>query len=473
VLGEAARHFHKLARLRFGALQTAEANLPPPTYADAAFRRLFLSSVFALFCPAPPPPARLLAPAALRAGRLPVGARAGLTLRVLSGAAMEVVAADARAWPAVAYDERGAIAGAVLTVVCEETQAPVRLDLGSPRVANLARKAISAGPAPRRLVDAAVDSCLAFADDSALNAGFAESLATLLSSLDVSFVLACYALFAGEGKADFRPVFHALTTLFACKGRSLQLIKLLAYQDLAAVKNPDQIFRGDSPFFQSVKIYLERVAGRYRNAICQKITALVKKAGSCNYDAATDKDAEIAVTVIKQVFTLLIDELNSIPPIVRSLCRFLRLVVEGLFANRAIFYRPIGSLIIFRFLVSEITIPSTLKADTPPDRQLLKFGTLLTRAATFTVTGGDLSATANRPIVENSGLIAQFYDKLCTDGGRAVDLTVDRKEIVEAAAVVRDFVVKNADRIRAFRGGATCRHIYVQELLSEFIIASR
>jgi hypothetical protein len=88
----------------------------------------------------------------------------------------------------------------------------------------------------------------------------------------------------------------------------------------------------------SLSLYLERVALPILTSICHGISALVHEA------------------LVECVFTLLEKECEKVSPLVRALCRSVRLSTEILFEDPALVYRPIGALFIFRFLIPSLTM---------------------------------------------------------------------------------------------------------------------
>jgi hypothetical protein len=90
---------------------------------------------------------------------------------------------------------------------------------------------------------------------------------------------------------------------------------------------------------------------------------------------------------------------------------------------------------------------------------------VLTRAATLT--GSD------RFVVENAKRIGEFYERLCDGRGGMSEIPVSRNEIVDAATVLKNFVVANAEQIRSFRAHSEYRHVYVQELVAEYIASHK
>jgi hypothetical protein len=73
---------------------------------------------------------------------------------------------------------------------------------------------------------------------------------------------------------DFLPACDALFSLFslyACRERDLQLVKMCANFVLAPVHDWNQSFRGHSCYFWLLKFYRDRVATKYKHEICEKI----------------------------------------------------------------------------------------------------------------------------------------------------------------------------------------------------------
>jgi hypothetical protein len=444
VLNVALCHFHKLVVL----LRVPLSN--------SGGRSAFLQSVFSFFCPQRSPPIRRLLPVSLVSGKLPISGYHGLTLKIVSPTSMEVISGDARAWPAVKFDERGFVAGKCITVADADTDNLVKLEFDTSLSRAAVRNAIWPVTSCRtREVDAVVDSFLAFKNVKTLTAGAAETFSTLIVSLDPTFILACYSCFDRD---NFKSVFHALTTLFACKGRSLQLIKLLAYIDLSRVPEPNQIFRSNSNHFVSIQLYFDRIATAYRTEICSQITSLVIQAGGLSSAQCTEKDFEL----IADIFKLLLDRVSKVPPLVRAVCRYVRLITEILFEDSTLFYRPVAALFIFRFLVIKLSIPINGKV---PDKAFIAFITQFAH----------LSTLSNAPIPgfeRIAPIIARFFNELCKTGRRVPDIGVDRGEIINAAGIVKAFVCANAEKIRAFHPALDYRHVFVEEMIGEYIAAN-
>jgi hypothetical protein len=304
-------------------------------------------------------------------GNLPLSGRSNLTLKIIAPDSIEVISADGRAWPSVVFDDRSFVKDQILTIANADTNELVRLEFAATVSRESLRNALwPISSFPKRRVDAIVDSFLAFRNIRNLSAGAAEAFSVLISDLDPTFVLACYSVL--ERSSDFQHIFAALTTLFAARSRSLQLVKLLAFVDLAGTRDPNQIFRGNSKAMMSLSLYLVRVALPIRTSICHGISALVHEA------------------LVECVFTLLEKEFEKVASLVRALV-----------------YRPIGALFIFRFLIPSLTMIAFNQKTAVQDQQIIKFATVLTRAATLT--GSD------RFIVENAKRIGEFYDRFIVE----------------------------------------------------------
>lgn len=450
VVAVALRHFQKLLQLGY--------------YKNEAERTAFIQAVFSMFEPQSKD-IRLVTPVKLVKGRLSIRDENHIALVVRSQDDIVAQSADLLSWPAVTFDAKSSVFDGTLTLTSVDSERQVQFGFSIP--SETIRNAIWTPACPIiSSTKAVVDSFRGYYGQM-LTGGAAASLARVVGSIDTSFILSLYQTFSGNVKL-LEPVIHALTTLFMSESNELQLVKTVAYYELAGTKNVNEIFRGNNNYTRTILTFLNRVTEKYKQTVVKDLCCMLTSGDDWNFDSPREDDVRTVGDLLRNFIRTLITRMDEIPASVRTFCRYLRVLSERMFRNKILNHRAVFALVILRFLCPALMAISN-------DPKVTKFSKLLVYACQFQridCESHPQRSVLNIVINNVTDLVIEFYNKLCVET-KNPGVSIVRSEIVQAASTLRDYIQEHEKEILEKSTKMRNSHMFVDELLCEFITQSK
>ena len=449
-------------------------------YQEEKEREALMEAVFSMFGQRESQMVRLAAPVQLKEGSLAVRGNDGLCLIVQAPDKMMVMSGDMMSWPGVTFDEKSSVALNVITVKDNDSEKYVKLEYDDSKLPRMEVMNAIWPPATREWpsVRAVVDSCRGLYGAKEISGGQAAGIAKVVSSLDCSFVLALYNSFTNV--AAFEPIGNALMTLFASENRELQLLKLVSFQELRQTSNVNELFRKNNNYFRTITQLLGRISDNYKNTTVRKLCELVVKSESWSYDNPKAEDIARVENLLTKFFQMMIDEVDNVPVTIRSLCRFLRLLSERMYRTGKLNHRTVFALFILRYMCPALTDPKfavETGAINPKElTKVVQFTRLLAYVGQLQYIDqehhakrADLNATVDKL----TPMVLEFFDRLCVEQTREGELSVSKAETIEAAQALVAYVEANEQQILSYNIPICGQHMFVDELLCEYITQAK
>ena len=443
-------------------------------------RAALMDTFFGMFQPKDSNVVRIALPVRLKDGNLPVRGTDGLCLIAEESDRMVVMSGDMMSWPAVTFDERSGVELDLITVKDNDTEKYIKLEYDDTKVprAEVMSALWPAATPEWSSIRAAVNSCRGFYGAKTMSGGAATGIARVVSSLDSSFVLALYNSFSDL--ASFEPIGNALLTLFGSENRELQLLKVVSYQELKQTSNVNELFRKNNNYFRTITQLLGRISDHYKQTTVRKLCDLVAKSENWSFDNPKAEDIARVEALLQKFFEVMIQEVDNVPVTVRGLCRFLRLLSERLYRTSKLNHRAIFALFILRYMCPALTDPKgaveTGAISTKELAKVVQFTKLLVYVGQLQYIDqehhakrADLNATVDKL----APTVLEFFDKLCVEQTREGDLSVTKDEIIEAAVTLVSYVEAHEEEILRYNVPAVGKHMFVDELLCEYITQAK
>ncbi|OHT04332.1 hypothetical protein TRFO_28152 [Tritrichomonas foetus] len=493
VLTNVVNHFHRLL-INDNYYNTPES------------RKDFYTLIFSLFIPISlkTSPVRIAAPVDLLHGSLPVSSPRDLCIIVKSPTDIQILSHDTMSWPSVEYDDKSYVDGNLLHLKSVDSEKYVDLICHANISPTTWRQILWPNSAPHRTsIISVIESCKSFGNppkppkqpknappssgtgitpsmikNSKMNAAAATGIARAVSSIDNSFSLAFYATFVADNKV-FERVLKAMLVLFISEHREMQLLKLVAYFELDRTIDLNEMFRKNNNYFRTITFYVNFVSDEYKRTTVKDLHLMIAAADMWSFDHPDEKDLQTVDTLIHKFFTILIEQIDKIPPNVRTLCRYLRLLSERKFRDPKLIYRAIYAVFLLRFIFPSLCAPMDLGIDMMKIKQrelakVIQFTKLLAFAGQNQHIVGEHQGdrkSMNDVIDKNTPLVIKFYNAICTEGhGETSHIT--KTELIESAMVFHEYVLNNEKALSEFTPPQLFENIYVDELLTEFVSSS-
>lgn len=316
-------------------------------------------------------------------------------------------------------------------------------------------------------------SCKAFKGIN-LSLGEATSLSKVITSFDCNFILSLYKIFPNDSKS-FDPLFNSLLNIFISENKELQLIKFIAYYELIRTKDINEMFRKNNNYFRSITMFINRFAKDYKKTTIKRLYELIIGWENWNLKSPTDKDEEIIDKLVKEFFKVLIDDIDNIPSQIRTLCRFLRLLSERQFREPVLVHRPIFAVFILRFVIPSLTATDEFGIQPNPlhIKKVAEFTKVVSYVSQISLRSIDSQMTqlTNNLTVKNCSLVINFYNKLCSEHVQK-SAHILANDLIESVSMIRDYSLKHEKEITGFNSSIRHEHIFVDELLTEFVTQS-
>lgn len=326
--------------------------------------------------------------------------------------------------------------------------------------------------ATRTVTSSIIESCIAF-EKEPMTIASASLIARAVASMDHRFLFSLYHVLNDERQC-LPTIFNSLLNFYAFQSKHMELMKFIGFYELQRTENLNEIFRHNNNFIRSINMFMNRVSQNYTNETLKNIYLMITEFPKWNLENPQEKDAEILKTLLEKFWNKMIETVDQIPPSIRALCRYLRIVSEPSFRMKKMNHRAIFGVFCLRFvfviLVSPADFGIQIEDDPVGYSKVTQFTKILAFSAQFMLPGKkDTPKTIlNSAIEETSDIVIQFYEKL-TRPIEADDMPVSQSELMKSTPDFCKFVVEHKNEILSSQNEYHYAHIFVDELMNEYV----
>ncbi|OHT04030.1 hypothetical protein TRFO_28520 [Tritrichomonas foetus] len=326
---------------------------------------------------------------------------------------------------------------------------------------------------PYNVAQAVVDSCLAYGTAKALCPAAVTCMARVVASMNHVFLFSLFDVLS-DNRDFLEPIFNCLLNFYAFHSKHLELLKFLCFYELRRTENTNEIFRQNNNFIRSINLFIKRVSTNYVNTTIKDLYYLIAKAPMWKLENPSDKDITTVTNLMRQFWTKMIETVDTIPPSIRSFCRYLKLLSEAMFRQQSLIHRAIFAVLLLRFVFVVLVSPADLGINVEDDPMSFTKVAQFTKILAFSAQFQPISGNENSPkrklnpaIQASDDLVIQFYQELCKPV-EADDVTVSQEDLGVSTIEFCSFVQKFQDKLLANSKGQNYTHIYVDEMIYEY-----
>ncbi|OHT01475.1 hypothetical protein TRFO_31703 [Tritrichomonas foetus] len=319
-----------------------------------------------------------------------------------------------------------------------------------------------------------VDSCLAYGKAKKLSPAAVSCMARVVATTDYRFLFALYNVLDTEINS-LNTVFNSVLNFYAFHSKHLQLMKFLCFYELQRTENTNEIFRQNNNFIRSINLFMRRVSDKYLNTTIKDLYFLIAKMPQWKLENPDEKDCEILTSCLQQFWQRMIETVDTIPPSIRNICRYLRIASELLFREKNLNHRAIYGVFLLRFtfvvLVSPMEFGVNMEDDPVGYAKVTQFTKVLAFSGQFMKLGKNEEspkAVLNPAIEETNELVLEFYEKLCLPV-EADDVPVSQEDLSLTTIDFCKFVQNFKEPILSYDQENSYSYIFVDEIISEFL----
>ena len=309
-----------------------------------------------------------------------------------------------------------------------------------------------------------------------INEETAKNLSLNLSNFSIDFIFSVYSIFSNMDQKKVNILFESMLKLFAYSNQHLKLIKLLSFYELRRTNDTNELFRKNNCYIRSVIQYINLITKDFKLTTIKELFKIITSSSDWSFDHPNDIDLINAKNLIIQFWKYLISKINTIPPSIRSLCRFLRLLSEREFRSNLLNHRAIFALLLLRFLFVSLTAPEDINDPNMFDpRKIAKsvqFTKLLAFVGQMTTISGENKGDRtkfNSIIEETSHYVVEFYEELCKEV-EIEKFEVSIPELIEASNNFKYFIFENEKKLIDFEIDIDLENSFSDEFITEFIL---